>query len=91
MNKGAVKSEGSALVYIVDCTLATVTSMAMRKKPPVHEFNRQISIAQTGVDWIRDFGIDPRTSRAAEVINDYNGEVWKWAEAYRPLDSEKAS
>jgi hypothetical protein len=88
VNKHLIRSEGEALVYIVDCTLATVCIMAMKKRPPVYEFKRHIMIAQSGVDWIKQFGLDPRATRSAEVINNFDSSVEKWAEYYRPLDAK---
>jgi hypothetical protein len=82
--RGNVHTTGEALAYIVDCTLATVSQMAMRKKPPVGEFNRQISIAQTGVNWIREMNVACGTTRAHSVIASFDGSVEKWAQQYRP-------
>jgi len=45
-----VRTPEQALSYITDCTLATVSSMAMRKIRGKHEYERQISIAQKAVN-----------------------------------------
>ncbi len=51
-----VQSELEALVYMTECTLATVGHMAMLKSRKKSEFDRQIGIAQKGIDWIKAFG-----------------------------------
>ncbi len=79
MRKESVRTEAEALVYLVDCTLATVCDMAMKKSRPVYQYKRHISIAQTGVTWITQMGIDPSGTRSADVIRDYAGSVQEWA------------
>lgn len=65
--------------YLIDCTLATVDSLAMRKNRPAGEFSRQKAIAQTGIDWVR--GKDKVcTGRAAEVVLKFNGSVDAYAQ-----------
>lgn len=81
MFKSRVSTPEHALVYLVDCTLATVSSMAMRKRRPKGEYERQIAIAQTGVDWMRAMKIDPDSSRAADII-EANITVAQWAQQY---------
>jgi len=68
-----------AFVYIADCNLATVSSMAMVKSRPKGEFKRQKNIAQSMIKWIVDFGVDPADTRAADVIDYFNGNVKLWA------------
>jgi hypothetical protein len=85
MNRDRIDNEASALVYMTDCTLATVTSLAMKKSRPVHEYKRQISIAQTGIDWINSMGIGP-FGRPKEVIHDFGSNVAAWAARYEPLE-----
>lgn len=38
--------------------MATVVAMASKKTKSKSEYERQISIAQTAIDWIRDMEID---------------------------------
>ena len=71
-----VRTPEQALAYITDCTLATVVEMAMRKKKSKSEFSRQIAIAQTAIDWMKQMGVDFSTTRAAEI----GGTVKDWAE-----------
>ena len=82
MNKHKVTDTGQALAYITDCTLATVCTMAFKKKRPVYEFERQINIAQTAIDWMVAMGVDVKTTRAADVIE--AGGVAEWAKKYMP-------
>lgn len=53
MFKDRVRTSEEALVYITDCTLATVSGMAMTKSRKKGEYQRQIAIAQTAIDWIK--------------------------------------
>lgn len=48
-----IRNEREAFAYLVECTLATVSQLAGLARPPKGELNRQISIAQTGIDWLR--------------------------------------
>lgn len=76
-----------ALTYMVECTLATVSSMAMKKSRPKGEYARQISIAQNGIKWVRSvvpFSND-QTPRVRKILSDYDGNVAAWAKQYEPL------
>lgn len=42
-----------ALARMVEATLATAESMAMKTRPPRKEIERQVGIAQIGLDWLR--------------------------------------
>jgi hypothetical protein len=67
MMKRDVVDEGSLVAYLVDCTLATVSSMAMKKSRPVHEYSRQKGIAQYGIDKMIEMGIHPK-GRSSDII-----------------------
>lgn len=82
MMKHRVGGTGDALAYIADCTLATVCDMAMKRRRPKHEFDRQISIAQTAIDWMLLFGVDLSSTRAEDVVS--AGGVKEWAAKYMP-------
>lgn len=82
MQKHQVGNTGQALAYITDCTLATVCDLAMKKKRPKYEFERQMSIAQTAINWMVQMGVDVTTTRAEDVIE--AGSVEKWAAKYMP-------
>lgn len=86
MQKHQVRTPEQALAYLVDCTLATVSGMALLKSRKKSEFERQIAIAQQGIDWMKEMKIDPATSRAEEIINQ-GTTVTQWAERYMPEKS----
>lgn len=69
MRKNEVSTPGQALAYLVDCTLATIMHMATHKSKKKSEYERQIGIAQNGIDWMVQMDIDPSTTRAMEIIS----------------------
>jgi hypothetical protein len=78
-----ISSPDYALVYMTDCTLATIESLAMKKTRPVNEYKRQISIAQKGIDWIKNFNICVDSEvRIKPIIEEFNSDVAKWAKQY---------
>jgi hypothetical protein len=79
--KNYVKTPEQAIAYLVDCSLATVCHMAMLKSRKIGEYERQISIAQTGINWIKEFKIDAAKTRANEIIVS-NISVAEWAFKY---------
>ena len=81
MRECDVNSPAKALEYIVDCTLATVESMAMTKSRKKREYQRQISIAQKGVDWLVGFWVQSYTTRVADVV-ECGWSVEKWAKQF---------
>lgn len=85
MLKSRVNKLEQAFVYIADCILATILLMAMFKSRPKAEFKRQKNIAQSMINWIIDFGIDPVDTRAADVIYGFDGNVESWASSYDVL------
>lgn len=80
MRKDEVRTPAQALAYIADCTLATVEAMAMAKSRRKGEYMRQISIAQTAVDWMFLMDVDVSGTRAADVAN-HRGSVEAWAKS----------
>lgn len=91
MLKCKVRTTEQALAYLLDCTMATVESMAMKKSRPPGEYNRQISIAQTGYDWAISMGVDCSDTRARSLAK-HNGSVAEWARQYEaPKGSPSAS
>lgn len=76
-----VRSPEQALAYITDCTLATVSSMAMLKSRKKGEFARQISIAQTSIDWMVMMNVDMSNTRAEDVMK-AGGRVEDWVQPY---------
>lgn len=83
MSKHQVRDTSGALVYLTDCTLATVCHLAMKKSAPKSELLRQITIAQTAIDWMDQFGVDYSKTRAADV-KALGGKVEVWAEQFKP-------
>ena len=83
MNKQKVLSANQALAYITDCTLATVASLCMKKSSSKYETQRQISIAQTAIDWMVSFDVDFSETRAHDVVKKFDGKVSLWADKYR--------
>lgn len=77
-----VRTPEQALVYLGDCTLATVVSLAMLKSRNQSEFERQISMAQQGIDWLVQMGIETMSTRAEDVINLYSDSVLKYSEKF---------
>lgn len=82
MRKCDVMTAEGALVYMTSCTLATVSSMAMKKSRQKHEYARQISIAQTGIDWIKDFKITTDETRVNQILVRPDASVAEWARTY---------
>ena len=67
MEKCKIQTYGRMIDYLIDCTLATVERMVMQKSCPKHgEFERQCSIAQTGIDFLGKKY--PFTSRAKKFV-----------------------
>jgi hypothetical protein len=79
LTRDRVRDPGDALAYLTDCTLATVDDLCMKKSASKYERNRQISIAQTAIDWMRQMGIEP-SGRAVDVIQKFDGKVQKYAD-----------
>ena len=68
MRRQDVRTAEQALAYIVDCTMATVSSMALSKTQRKRgEYKRQKAIAQTGVSFMLAMGVDTAGTRAAEL------------------------
>lgn len=80
--KHQVRTPADALVYVTDCTLATVYNMATKKTRSTGEFERQINIAQTAINWMLEMGVDFSGTRMVDVIK--AGDVATWAAKYMP-------
>lgn len=80
MRKQNVRTLEHAFLYITDCCLATVSHMAMLKSRKKGEFERQINIAQTACDWVQTMGIDPKGTRAEDIVGIQS--VREWVEPY---------
>ena len=85
MRQCDVRTPQDALAYLVDCQLATVSSMAMKRRRPKYEYERQVSIAQLGLDWSCAMGCTCDVgARAYEARN--AGGVASWAKQFMPND-----
>ena len=83
MIKHLVRTPEQALLYLTDCTLATVADMAMKKSKSKYEFQRQIAIAQSAVDWIKDFNVEVKVgSRVHDVLALPDQKVETWSKSY---------
>lgn len=82
MRKESVSNLQEAFAYIACCQLATVTDLAPKKHPPKGELRRQISIAQTMVDWMEKFGVSVKETRAEEILGKCSVE--EWASKFKP-------
>ena len=72
-----------ALIYITECTLATVAHQTYLKKKTMGEYDRQISIAQKSIDGIMANKLKARRGeRVYMVIEHYDGDVQKWIRNY---------
>jgi hypothetical protein len=52
MGSDTPRTAMETIMYLTECTLATVGSMAIKKSRSKSEYGRQISIAQTGIDFL---------------------------------------
>lgn len=82
-----LRNEHEAFVYLTECTLATISNLATRSRPPKGELNRQIRMAQTAIDWLRAAEREKvrdwsGAGRVQEVL-DNNLSVSDWANALR--------
>lgn len=77
-----VRDEKDALLYIANCQLTTVAEMAMKKKRPKYEYERQIDIAQRLVDWIKRFRIEIDEGNRVEKV--LTLPVREWAKRFEP-------
>ena len=80
MMKCNVRTAEDALVYLTDCTLATVGNMAMFKSRKKYEYERQKSIAETAIKWLDELSIDYSGTRV-NGVKAY-GSVDAWAKSY---------
>lgn len=81
--KNRVKTPSQALVYLFNCTLATIGMMAMKKSKSNSEFKRQIEIAQCGIDWIKDFNVQIEIGpRIYDVLALPDQKVETWSKSF---------
>jgi len=79
MRSSEVINPEQALLYLLDCNLATVEYYSTVKKISKSEFKRQIEIAQKTLDWVCAFRIELESnSRAKEIKDNCNHSVEEW-------------
>lgn len=76
-----VRTRNDALVYLTDCTLATVEGLALSSNPPVRELFRHCSIAAVAVAACVAAGA-VTSPRIAEILKS-GSNVHSWAQAMR--------
>lgn len=81
LNYHALQNCEEGFVYLVDCTLATVETLACKKKPPVGEYLRQIEMAQRSINCLIETRSELYGTRAEEVYVKFAGSVQGWANA----------
>ena len=72
------KSVDDIVIWMTECTLATVAGILLLKRYSERELQRQINIAQVGVDYVKTLE-RPQKNRLREVISRYDGSVSAWA------------
>lgn len=84
MNKSeALRTPENFILYLTDCNLATVSSMAMMKSRKKSEFERQISIAQSCIDFVKAHNLPVQIdSRAYKVLATEQQTVKEWVKEY---------
>jgi hypothetical protein len=75
----SVQTEKEALAYLLDCQLATVEQLALRKSPPLGELDRHKIIAKKALDFCIKFGVDISSTRGHDVVTKADGSVDRWA------------
>lgn len=82
-----IETVEETVVWLTECTLATVESLRARKNPPKSELSRQINIAQVGINQIEKMGQTGLTNslknRVLVVIRDFGGDVCGWADTIK--------
>ena len=80
MRKHEVRTPEQAIAYLTDCTLATVVSLAMKKRRTKYEYCRQKAIAQQAIFWMDAMKIDYSGTRAEDVKS--SGSIEQWVLKY---------
>lgn len=85
VNRYMVKSLDDMIDYLVNCTLATVASMALTKSRVKREYQKQMDMAQKSVDWIKHLWVNYKAKRICDVIKQHDGSVASWVSEYDVL------
>lgn len=88
IQENTIHSLADAFLYLANCQLATVQSMAMKKRRGKYEYERQIRIAQKFVDHICNFHLKvDEGNRVNNVLNTPSKNVAEWLKKYEPSES----
>lgn len=82
LTRDRIHTDEDALLYLMDCTLATVAELGQKARPPKGELARQCSIAQVVVDHLR-FSKRPPTHGRARHLPAHDWSVEAWAAALK--------
>lgn len=83
MRKDEVRGPADALAYLMDCQLATVCNVVGKRSSPQCDIKRHISIAQQGVNWMREHNVNFAGTRAEDVVRLFGGSVEAWAAKFK--------
>lgn len=75
-----IRSLNDAFTYFLDCQLATVEELAIKKSKSKHDYKRHIEIAQKMINNAKEYGVNVKHTRAENIIND-GLTVEQWATA----------
>jgi hypothetical protein len=73
------------LMYAVECNLATIDDLCMKKSASMRELNRYIVIVQDGIDVFQevDYLAERQGGRIDKVITQYDRSVMAYAKSLR--------
>jgi hypothetical protein len=72
-----------ALAYFIECRLADIETVRMRKKHSKRELERHINIAQKMIEDVKLFRLissNPNEPRLFSILEQFNGNVRDWVE-----------
>lgn len=78
-----LRNHEEGLAYMVECTLTTVSGLLLKKNPPESELNRQITIAQSGLNCLGATKIDYSCLRLKKINEEFGSSVQAWADDFR--------
>lgn len=90
LNANTLRTHEDGLAYMVECTLATVSGLLLKKSPPKSELRRQISIAQAGITCLGASADFTGGLRLNEIHQKFENNVQAWADDYRARFLEQA-
>ena len=83
LTKESVNCDEEAIVFLVECELATVATIASHKKINQSEYKCHLSIAQFGIDYIKNNMLAYcEYMRINIIISSKSKNVEEWAKRY---------